>query len=52
MKLIASLKLKIKEFYLEDQDLIIENDQLRKTSMDGKVLAQTWKELSDKIKIL
>jgi len=52
MELIVNLKLKIKEYDLENQDLLIENDQLRRISMDGINLAQVWKELSHKIKVL
>ena len=52
MEIIVNLKLKIKELDLDNHDLILENEQLRKTSMDGIFLAQTWKELSNKIKNL
>lgn len=52
MEIIVNLRLKIKELDLDNQDLVIENEQLRKTSMDGIFLAQTWKELSEKIKRL
>ena len=52
MELIVNLRLKIKEMDMDNQDLIHENEQLRKTSMDGIFLAQTWKELSEKIKVL
>lgn len=52
MEIIVNLRLKIKEMHLENEDLASENEQLRKTSMDGIFLAQTWKELSEKIKIL
>jgi len=52
MEAIVNLRLKIKETDLDNQDLIMENEQLRQTSMDGIFLAQTWKELSEKIKNL
>ena len=52
MEIIVNLRLKIKELDLDNQDLVMENEQLRKTSMDGIFLAQTWKELSEKIKFL
>lgn len=52
MELIVNLRLKIKEYDLDNQDLLIENDQLRRTSMDGIALAQAWKDLSHKIKVL
>ena len=52
MELIVNLRLKIKELDLDNQDLIVENEQLRQTSLDGIFLAQTWKELSEKIKVL
>ena len=35
MEIIVNLKLKIKELDLDNQDLVSENEQLRKTSMDG-----------------
>jgi hypothetical protein len=52
MELIVNLRLKIKEMDLDNQDLVGENEQLRKTSMDGIFLAQKWKEISEKIKYL
>jgi predicted RNase H-like nuclease (RuvC/YqgF family) len=52
MELIVNLRLKIKEIDLDNQNLVVENEQLRRTSMDGIFLAQTWKELSVKIKEL
>ena len=52
METIVNLRLKIKELDMDNQDIIEENEQLRKTSMDGIFLAQTWKELSEKIKSL
>lgn len=52
MELIVNLRLKIKEIDMDNQNLVIENEQLRRTSMDGIFLAQTWKELSVKIKEL
>lgn len=52
MELIVNLRLKIKEMDLDNHDLVGENHKLRKTSMDGIYLAQTWKELSEKIRYL
>ncbi|CAI2370290.1 unnamed protein product [Moneuplotes crassus] len=52
MELIVKLRLQIKEYDMSNQELIMENDELRTTSMEGIALAEVWKELSEKIKIL
>lgn len=52
MELIVKLRLQIKEYDMSNQGLIMENDELRTTSMDGIALAEVWKELSEKIKVL